>query len=93
MVAIHVRIFREQSVRDPAASVQIAERLIVATGQSSPYVFDLLAIGYACAGCFDGAVRMANEALILTEAHNLTELAQEVEKRKALYEQEKAYRE
>lgn len=84
---------KDDAVRNPTAAMQIAERLIVATGQTSPYIFDLLAIAYAGAGRFDDAVHMANEALILTEAHHLMELSQEVEMRKALYQQEKPYRE
>jgi len=50
---------------DPAATVQLAERLIELTGRREPHALDTLAAAYAAAGQFAAAVHTGEEALAL----------------------------
>ena len=75
-----------------AEAVARAQRLAAATGRRHPAALNTLAAAYASAGRFREALAVADEALALAEAGQLTELAAEIRARRALYAAGKPYR-
>lgn len=84
---------QDARVRDGEYAAELGEKMIQATGGTSPDAFDLYAAALAELGQFENAVKMAEEALKLTAAHGLAELDAKVRARLELYTQDQPYRE
>lgn len=84
---------RDDRVRDGRSAAALGERMIQGTEGTSPDAFDLYAAALAELGRFNDAAKMAEEALKLTEAHELTELDAKIRQRLELYRQSRPYRE
>ena len=82
----------EDSLRDGAEAVRLAERAVKVTGDRLPEALDVLAAAYAEAGRFDDATATARRARELATAAGGTALAAEIGQRLALYEVAKPYR-
>ena len=82
----------EDSLRDGAEAVRLAEGASRATGDRLPEALDVLAAAYAEAGRFEDATATARRAGELATAAGLTALVAEVAQRLALYEEGKPYR-
>lgn len=88
LYATHV----DDSVRDGAEAVRLAEAACAATGrQVAPYL-GTLAAAYAEAGRFDDAVAAAEEAQLVARGAGQAALAQHLAEREAQYRQRQPYR-
>jgi tetratricopeptide (TPR) repeat protein len=84
----------EESVRDPAEAVRLAERAVELTARQDAAMLDTLAAACASAGQFERAVSVAREALQRPANDRETRwLAQQIRRRLALYEAGQPYRE
>ena len=82
----------EDSLRDGAEAVRLAEGASRATGSRLPEALDVLAAAYAEAGRFEDATATARRARELATAAGLTALVAEIGARLALYEAARPYR-
>ena len=83
----------QDSLRDAAEAVRLAERACELTERKVPGCLDTLAAAYAEAGRFDDAVGTAKEAIQLAKANRQQEVAAEIQARLAFYQQGQPYRE
>ncbi|MFO0983404.1 MAG: tetratricopeptide repeat protein [Planctomycetota bacterium] len=83
----------DASVRDPALSLQWAERAVSATQQREPAPLDALAAALAEAGRFAEAAVAAEQALALARSTHAATLAADIEKRLQSYRSQRRARE
>jgi tetratricopeptide (TPR) repeat protein len=83
----------DDEIRDGALAAELGEAMIQGTGGTSPDAFDLYAAALAELGRFEDAATMAEEALSLTAAHELTGLDARIRARVELYRRNQPYRE
>jgi tetratricopeptide (TPR) repeat protein len=76
---------RDETLRDPAAAVELGERAAGITGGRGAGILDALAAAYAAAGRFPDAVATAEKALGLARGAGDTELAARISKRLDAY--------
>jgi arylsulfatase A-like enzyme/Flp pilus assembly protein TadD len=81
----------DETLRDGARAVELAERANELTGGQYSGVLDTLAAAYAAASRFDEAVATAERALELARRASDPELAAEIELRLSLYRRQQAY--
>ncbi|MCE5328455.1 MAG: tetratricopeptide repeat protein [Planctomycetaceae bacterium] len=77
---------------DPVRAVAAAQEACRITSGQVPTVLDTLAAAYAAAGRFDEAVSTAQRAQEAAATRSESELAQQIQKRLALYRQHRPYR-
>ena len=75
----------DTSAKNADKAVKFAERACKLTWYKNPELLDTLAMAYAAAGRFDGAVTMAQRAIKAAKAQGQYELAGEIQKRMELY--------
>lgn len=80
-------------VEDGVRAVELAENLISRPKARTAGNLDTLAASYAAAARFEDAVRIADEAVRISKAEGDVGRARRIQKRLALYRQEKPYRE
>ncbi|MGD0693937.1 MAG: tetratricopeptide repeat protein [Terriglobia bacterium] len=83
----------EESVRNGAEAVELAQRAVKLSEGKDPTILDTLAAAYAELGRFPEAVDTARRALALATQPNAQSLAQEINARMALYEARSPFRE
>ena len=83
----------ENSLRQGARAVTIAEHAVSLTGRQDATSLDTLAAAYAEADRFTDAVRVGNEAVALAERTGRSELLPELRDRLARYQAGQKYRE
>ena len=83
----------EDNLRDGAEAVRLAERASQATGGRMPEALDVLAAAYAEAGRFAAAAATARRSRDLARATSSDDLAKEIGRRLARYEEGEPYRE
>jgi len=81
----------DAEVRDASQAIELAELAAELTHYRSEKVLDALAAAYAAAGQFDDAVRTAEQAVARARARG-DRRAGDIQRRLALYEQQKPYR-
>lgn len=77
--------------RDPAQAQSRAQRAVEMTDGKDAKSLDALAAAQAAAGQFKQAANTARQAIAQARQHGQTPLADEIESRQKLYEQQKAY--
>jgi protein O-mannosyl-transferase len=82
----------DDSLRNGAEAVGLAERAANLTRGQEPSILDTLGAAYAEAGRFPEAITAARRALALAIQHNDKALAAGVSARIALYEAQKPFR-
>jgi tetratricopeptide (TPR) repeat protein len=75
----------EESLRDGGRAITLAQRAL-AKAPENPFVQATLAAAYAESGRFPEAARLAEQALAVAEANNLTGLSDLLHKEIALFE-------
>jgi tetratricopeptide (TPR) repeat protein len=83
----------QDAVQDGPRAVELAEQLNSRPKARTAGNLDTLAAAYAAVGRFDEAVRSADEAVRLSKAEGDIGRARRIQKRLALYRQEKPFRE
>jgi len=83
----------EQSMRDGARAIELAQRACEATGNRQPMPLDSLAAGYAEAGRFADAIRTAQQAIELAAASGDAALADAIRARVGRYQAREPFRE
>jgi Flp pilus assembly protein TadD len=83
----------DSKLRNGPEAVLLAERANELSERRDPGLLDTLAAAYAEAGRFPEAIATVREGISLAVSAGSKALAQELEKRQELYEQEKPYRE
>jgi tetratricopeptide (TPR) repeat protein len=83
----------DDSLRNPAEAVKIAESICTTTGRRVLTALDTLAAAYAAVGRFDDAVRTADDALQLAPQQASAATAEALRQRRQLYGNRQAYRE
>jgi tetratricopeptide (TPR) repeat protein len=78
---------REDGLREPALSVQLAERAVELTGRQDPVALDVLGAAYAAAGHFNRAIDTAEAAIGLAPPN-----ATVIRERRDLYILQRPYR-
>jgi hypothetical protein len=81
----------DAKLRDAAEAIRVAEGAVQAAGGAGPLLLDTLAAGYAAAGRFDAAVRIAGEAAVLAAEGGQADLAEEIRARLELFRQRRPY--
>jgi tetratricopeptide (TPR) repeat protein len=81
----------DERLRDPGESIRLSEASARETGFGDPLVLDTLAAGYAAAGRFDDAIRMAQRAIDLSARQGKHAQTAETRKHLALYRQNRPY--
>lgn len=84
---------RDDAARDGRYALLVGETMVRMTGGSSPHAFDLFAAALAEVGRFDEAVHAAEQARIIAEAHNLTDLLAAIQARMEEYRAGRPHRE
>jgi tetratricopeptide (TPR) repeat protein len=82
----------DDSIRDPAQALKLAQREIDLTGRATPQALDTLAAAQAPAGQPAETLRSAEQALALATAQNLAALIDPLRARIELYRAGAAYR-
>ena len=77
--------------RNGPLAVALAQQVCQATHHHEPRFVDTLAIAYAAAGQYSQAVTAARQALTLASAAHQADLAQQIQKRLRLYENNQPY--
>jgi tetratricopeptide (TPR) repeat protein len=75
----------QERLRNPAKAVELAQRACRLTSFKDPAMLDTLAVAYAAAGQFQEAIQTAQQALVLAEAENKTQMAEEISRKMKLY--------
>lgn len=83
----------DESQRDAAAAIALAEHACQLTGYQQPQALDALGMAYANAGRFDEAIVRATHASELAQQAGAADLAKEIAARVGLYRQRTPYRE
>ncbi|NQU09505.1 hypothetical protein HQ590_01830 [bacterium] len=83
----------DDTVRDGAAAVQLAEDLALKTAHTNPVILDTLAAAYAESGRFAEAVQMAQRARQAATRAGNQDLARVISDRLYWYRQDLPYRE
>jgi uncharacterized protein len=83
----------DESIRDGARAVELAESLCAGPAKDDPWALDTLAAAYAEAGAMTKAVATAEQALRLANDEHAEALAKAVEQRLATYRAGQPYRE
>ena len=81
----------DQSIRDGARAVELAERATELFGVAKPPLLDTLAAAYAELGEYDKAIATASYALELSRKANKDALAERIEHRLDLYRKQQPY--
>jgi tetratricopeptide (TPR) repeat protein len=82
----------DDTIRNAAEAVSLAEHAAALTGRRVPSVLDTLGAAYAAAGQYELAAQAAREAFDLASDANASDLANAFLKRLDLYRQRKPYR-
>ncbi len=82
----------EDSIRQGARAVAVAERAVELTGRKDPESLDTLAAAYAEVDRFPDAVRTGQQALGLAESQGRSDLVPELRDRLARYQSGQKYR-
>ncbi len=91
-LAWRLATYADQSLRDGAEAVRLAERASVLVEHKHPVFLDTLAAAYAEAGEFTKAVETAERVLQMAVAAGDTEVTADIRKRLDLYKAGKPYR-
>jgi hypothetical protein len=83
----------DESSRNAAAAIEMAERACALTGNEYPGALDVLGMAYANAGRFRDALLQADQARRIFAENALPQQAQEITERIRLYQQQIPYRE
>jgi 2-methylcitrate dehydratase PrpD len=83
---------RAHDAASVAEGVELSERTAEATQGADPMVLDTLASAYASAGRYAEAVQVAKRAIVLASEGGQPELADEIRRNHALYQQRLPYR-
>ncbi len=84
---------RDDAARDGRYALLVGEMMVRMTGGSSPHAFDLFAAALAETGRFEEAIHAAEQARIIAQAHNLTDLLAAIEARLEEYRAGRPHRE
>ena len=84
---------KDERLRDGQEAVKLAKRATELTSEGNPYVLDTLAAAYAEAGRFADAVTTARRALELATRAKAEDLAERIDARCRLYENQQPYHE
>lgn len=76
---------RDRALRDPTEALRLAESAAAASGRRDPGVLDTLATAQAAAGRFTEAVATVDAALALASASGQSELAAQLQERRARF--------
>ncbi|MGQ0629016.1 MAG: hypothetical protein ACT4PL_13070, partial [Phycisphaerales bacterium] len=83
----------DATARNPSRAVALAEACAAATAGQNPEILDILAASYAAAGRHAEAVSTATRGIAAARALKVEDLAQELERRRDLYQSGKALHE
>ena len=81
----------EAAIRDTVSAVQLAERAVQLAPEGNPIVLDALGAAYAADGQFERAVEIADRASRLATAGSFSDLAAELQTRRTLYGEGRAF--
>ena len=82
----------DASIRNGPQAVGLAEHLVAATGKRDPAMLDILAAAYAEVGRWEEAVAATELAIALAQEAGQDMLAEQIEDRRQLYQQQKPFR-